>query len=498
MRTHHADGPNFSAAAALIEQLPGPQPRKRDVWRDTAKAMGGYVAEPTTAPAPVVPEVALHRVELVDIDAVKAIDPLLGHGSVVRLAAPWTEPVSLGQGGRELLRLVPADAGQPAGDLPWDVYAMLVEQFGAEPMAPAGEWDAEAEARAGAALVVLPTHDLAQWRGEERARRTMIADELRGSFLVSAEAAARIAGAEPPSKSLWTGQAAARLAEAKREREEVARVAASTAAAVRVEAARDRTVGELHLVAVAVRRERLGVPFPSEPWAGARVLWRSDEEDVYGFRAVPAMHAAAFDADGVRLLDATEIVPRDAAEALDADNAAIEFLRARRSECEDLDFGAVDKHFHAAPPLAEGLARAFAPVILSGRPSSAWRFDWLCELLVRCGDFMLRPDVGCRLLLGELDVAFRKSHPPVRVPAPGALRFDFEQRVVGPRTHKEVAAFVEEELPSRTMLGVVGTRLVQATTRGEFVARGEPLEPPPSETQTQTKTTTTTTKHKGG
>jgi hypothetical protein len=221
-----------------------------------------------------------------------------------------------------------------------------------------------------------------------------------------------------------------------------------------------------------------------ELWGGSlqMMLWQTEDALYLGHRALPGVHAPArWSANGARLLEGHEMVPVDAMPAREPDRAALEFLHAIRVEAA-CNFGAVRELVPTIPPRAHELAKQWAGTLLSPQPTVSWRTDWLSEVLVRCVDFRLRVDVALiNVLLPALDEEFKQAphNAPIRVPSHRALVHNVaDGTLVTPNEFRLVERYGEGDLPSRSMLPSLGARLVDAVTRGHYVAVGESFDPP--------------------
>jgi hypothetical protein len=483
---------NLNKLADIIVAMPVPPPDQpartvRDAWGTSS------AAPPAAPPAtPASPALAHFAMEILDVAAQRARDPILPPQPIVRLDAAWPEAVTVTREGRDLFRLVQTDPDQSALDLSHDVYTDIVDALGDDAMPePRADFIAEGEAWARAALTDLPHGDLAGWRGEPRARMEMVASRLARSYCLPPGEVERIVGIAPPPRGLYpVSQDYDRLAELRRVAEERKRAAAEAAARVQVEIVRDRTFAELGVCVVAVKIGRLAdglVPArasaPShrwraaEAWPGARVVFTTDDEVFYGFRAVPGVSMPRFERDGVRSVDASGIAPASMGEVVEADGAAMQFMADRKREAGE-DFGAVRRLRAEVYPATAAFIAKHAPLLLNPSLGYPHRLTLFAEQVVRIADHALRPDAALRAIGPVLDARFRALHPPIEVPA-GAIVRNLMTGEVAERPKRELPRFVDDELPSKSAVQWLGAALVRATQRGDFVPAGATLEPTP-------------------
>jgi len=489
---------NLNKLADLIVAMPVPPPEKpagsvRDAW-GTANAAAPPAAPPA---APAAPALALFQMEILDVDAMREIDPILPPRPVVRLDAAWTEPVTVTREGHDLFRLTPTDAGQEATSLMGPLYWAIVDALGDDAMPePSSDFIAEGEAWARPALIETPHGALPGWRDEPRAHMEMVASRLVRSWRLPPGEVERIVGIAPPARGLYpVGRDYDRLAELRRAAEERKRATAeAAAAAVQVEI-RDLTFAQMGIAVVAVKIGRLAdglvsarASAPSHqwqtaaPWPGARVLFASDTEVFYGHRVVPGCSLPMFSRDGVRSVDPSTIAPRALGEVVEADAHAMAFLGDRKRENGE-NMGPVrDLQAQVWPAAAELIGKSVR-VLLSPSPMQSHRLQLLAEQLVRTRDCQLRPDAACNAILGhpDLDGRFRALRPPVEIPY-GAIVRSIQTGEQRPLPKREVQSFADHELPSKALLGPLGQALVRAVSIGSYVPAGSKLlaEPWPS------------------
>lgn len=444
----------------------------------------------------------LFVVDVHDFLGVMELDPVFPASAVVRLAAPFLKPVLIQRDGRDLLTITPTDSSQPARDLTLPMYEAILTSAGHDRQGEPRE-DYLEEARAGAerALRDTPRGGLATWEGrrEDVARRTMVADLCAGSFLVPGAVAGQIAGAPPPARTFWSGQDAGKFDEARRRREQADAAAKAVEEAIRVEAARPKSIGEKGIVVIEVKHDRLGVA-ATEPYGGARVLWRNNESTCFGFLCVPAMHMPAFERHGVKSLGPDEVASflqvnaHGIAQPIDASPGDIGFLQARRAEVPGLDFGRIKDFTLEIPEVARELARKWAATIMQPSLLNMWRKPWLCEVLVR--SLRLRPELSLQVILEAADEVFRLGRPPLKIPVGyGGGSGDSRMNACGsdedgnwrplPTTLHD--SFEASELPSNVMGEQIAALLAAAATRGVYVSAGEALTPPPSNPKKRNK-----------
>ena len=130
------------------------------------------------------------RVEVLDADAVFALDPGLEEGQVVRLVCSITEPLTVARDGVEVLRLAPVDKGSAPDvyDVSLAVLDAIVAAIGIEDNGETSELLAE-DARASVRGVLrgLPSTTFALRAKCDEARRRQAADIARAHGLDPAE-----------------------------------------------------------------------------------------------------------------------------------------------------------------------------------------------------------------------------------------------------------------------------------------------------------------------
>jgi len=451
----------------------------KNLWNETAKRTGGAaVHHAPQAPAP--RKVPMMTCEVLEPALWSPVDPL----------QPTVFPDPRWGSGTSTLDVmvgdVVASSFRPTDSAPWDAhlyalsldaYELLVSQHGAEDTGEtSGAFDTEGvaamqEALPPAGMFEHPIHD---WRGSLEVC-TRVAEARGRHHGMSPESVASVTGrAYVPRKSLLATCGRARELEQQRaERDERAKAAEAQAVEIVAEAAREKTVGERRIVVFAVRRDRFGSAAGLEPWYRAPMLWQTEEELFFGFKAVLAVHAMPFARDSIRLLYPHELVPAFASEVNEPGRPELEFLHATRVEA-GLNFGPVTALQTTVPLVALELIAAHAPALMSASPQLFWRTTWIAEVLVR-SELRCRADVALQALLSACDFQFRKGHPPITVPTAGPMVRDFEGNAQ-PRENRTIQTFEESRLPSRELFQSLGAECVRATQAGSYVSVGEPLD----------------------
>ncbi|HEY1696169.1 MAG TPA: hypothetical protein VGG39_28575 [Polyangiaceae bacterium] len=454
--------------------------------------------------------VPMWRCVILDAERWRAVDPL----------QPETFPAWFGRtmpmivivDGTHAARFEPTDAAVPsegAPNLSLSAYELICEQHGTEDTCEIAE--GYERLATSAVREVRPTPEmrgqhLREWRGELEVRERMSEAVLRGHG-VAPDAVGGLLGfgrVYSGRKSLIPTCATARAhderkrlaAEAEKAAEEAARVAA-------VEAARPRTPRELGADIMTVRRGRLGVS--AEPFDGARVIARTETEDVIGWKCVEAMHHPSYHRDGVRSVDRDDpsVLPYLLAtpvgllhaQLTTPGPAEIAWLRERRIEA-GLDFGPMRDFSTTVPDAAREFARRWTRVFHAATHADMWRPDWVTEVLVR-SEWRLRPDLATEVLLealeGEFDlrnpgIVFKNAWSMHRQHDTAGTEFtdmhEGERRAVA-RT-KRIESHRPEDRPSVASRTNVGNMMALAADRGLYVSAGESIAPPAA-TTTKTK-----------
>jgi hypothetical protein len=249
----------------------------------------------------------------------------------------------------------------------------------------------------------------------------MVKDHLVNGFLLIVEAADEIIGepSELPERSLWSGQDAARLAEAARVLAEAEAAAKAKAEVIRLEAERPRTLEEVGIDAVEVPKDRPGDP---APWKGGTQLWPTEKGLVFGFRPLLALHLPTYSGDGLRVLAASEVVPPSCAAIPEATPSALAFARwmAARYSKDPLDLGPVgaDRWTTEGLPRIRELAALFAPVFLNATLAHLW--DHYCQVLVRA--LLGYPPQVERIIAFAMRGEEIRRNPPFKIPSRFAER----------------------------------------------------------------------------
>jgi hypothetical protein len=490
---------NLNLLADLIVAMPVPQPEK-----PAGTVRGAWGTASAAAPPAARELLPMMACEVLSRELWGPVDPL----------QPDTFPdAAWGSGGTAPLDVVvdgvvaarftrteSAARSSDAYELAVDAYVLLCEQHGTEDSGESAEgaWDAEGaaamrEVLPPAAMLLHPMHD---YRGSLEVR-LRIAEARGRDHGMSAEAIGAVTGREYIArKSLIPICGRAKeLEEQRRDREtKAAEGAKAAAAAAQIEIARDRTFAELRIAVVAVKIGRLADGLTtaqvfarthqwrtSEPWAGAAVLFATDDEVYYGHRVVPGCAMPKFSRDGVRSIDPSEIAPRSMmGEVVDASPAAMLFIHERKVEAGE-NLGPVGRMQAEVWPAAHALIAKSVRVLLSPSPAHVHRMVLLAEQLVRTRDCQLRPDVALSAILGhpDLDGEFRRLRPSVEIPHGSLVRSIQTGELTGPLPTRSVQSFADHELPSRVLLGPLGQALVRACSIGSYVPVGAPLEPEP-------------------
>ena len=378
-------------------------------------AIINHAAPPRPAPPSPPP---CYTATILDEAKARQIDPLFP--SVFPLWAAGTSPLEIGGGA---VRIEPVDQGTPiVGDLSIDAYECLIKEHGAADTGDvSGEWDDD-----GARAVREAVHDSAMrgqqlrvWRGEVESRIRQ-AEAIGRWFGMSPAAIAAVTGRPYiPRASMLPTCDRARDLTAKREASELAaRQEAEQAAALAREAARPRTLMELGIEAVAVRRDRVVVA--PEPFAGAALLWSTDVEHVYGWRHLLGLELPAGEVDGIRVLGRDELAPPTCRPVPEPTLAAVGFAMSLRARLGAFSTGPVLEFTDAALDAGRALAAASVRYLIASPTADYWRAGYLVRVLVR--RMQIRPDVAVHVLLEAADREHTRRNPPVRLPTIHAQR----------------------------------------------------------------------------
>jgi hypothetical protein len=269
-------------------------------------------------------------------------------------------------------------------DLTATIYAAVLEHAGHDVDAGEGDgrWAEEAEQWARACLAAAPRDPFEPMTRRAQTYRQSILDRLVRSFELLDVTARSIVGpsVELPARSLWSGEDRQRLVtlEAARLANE-ARAKASKEAAV-VEVQRPKTVGELGLEVIAVRRDRLAKS--PEPFDGAVRIGETRDELFFGFRRLLALDLPSYAGDGLRVLGSTDVLPFPVPVVPNITSQALHFVRfMRRQHGQGLELGAIARWSLDGIDRAKAIAAEYAPTLFV--PRLAFMSSYVMELLVR-------------------------------------------------------------------------------------------------------------------
>lgn len=361
----------------------------------------------------------LFRVDVINAEAVFGLDPLLASGDVLQLVANFTEPLTVEIDGEPAFTLTPTDAGQPAKTPSLDVLEAIIASAGVDDDGEEStEWEDLAIAAMRAVLSKSTKGPMAEFRGETAAIRIMAASAAR-SYGAAPDLISKNGAAYTPRRLLLPPMHhATRLAERARRAAEDADRAEAEFAAAQVEARRPRSLADLGLDGVVVRKGRLAATSEA-PFYGAVPIYESATEAFYAWRRFPGLTLPTFDDGGVRSMVRDEpLPPFNRVFASEPSNWAAGFIQDVRARYGKHDTGPVprDRFTNA------GIGRA--------REFLATRGDWLLidvasmargfrqrlamECLVR--GFCLRPDIAALLAIGVRDGAHGAAFPSARFP----------------------------------------------------------------------------------
>ena len=374
----------------------------------------------------------VYRVEIHDGVPCLALDPML-----LAIVPIWASPAValaiLGSDGSPLFTLTPVEAGTPpTGDLSLAAYELVTSQHGHDD--DTGEtsdhWVLEGHEAMAAALEGLESlgSGLKGWRGEPESRLRQVEAIGRWYGLTPARIAEITGRPFVARKSLLPTCGMARQLDAQRADHVVAqRQAAVATESARVEALRPRTLAELGVEGICVRRDRVATDAlanphngDAPPWFGAFPLFVSNAEVWWGWKSVAGLELPAFDEHGARSLRGDLLVPPGMREPVELTAPAFAFLRALRQRFGvGLDFGPVASFIE---PTVEVLARAKAIARRHVRafsdvpPMTIIHVQRIAaDLIVR--GLLIDPIAATVVLYSEMDLEWEKRTPQQFIPA---------------------------------------------------------------------------------
>jgi hypothetical protein len=348
----------------------------------------------------------------------------IGQGTVVMLDCDIRESCAInGKDSEEPVMIMPGPATATSVYASRSIYNMVLERLGtvASDAPRTDRWRDAGETWATECMLSAPRDAFEEFTGTRAAFLSMVKDRLLNSFLLPVETADEIIGepSELPAKTLWVGQDADRLAEAERLRDEQMKAAEAAAAIVHVDVARPKTVAELGASIVSVQRDR-PAKVDLSPWAGAALLWSTNEELFYGYRTPLALPLPVYTSDTFRVLATGASVPTSVVALPEISPAGLAWTRWMIAKhATDTYLGPID----SARWSDSGLARAkeicaeHAPTFLNARLAYLW--GHLCEVLIR-GLLVYPPQAELFIRSAVREEEIRRS-PPLMVPvnAPG-------------------------------------------------------------------------------
>jgi len=358
------------------------------------------------------PDPPLARLDVIDAQAMNLYDRL-----PPKLAPVWwdaAEAKDIVVDGATIARVAPTDRGQKVKyDLAPEVLELLCAQHGYDDDgATSDAWVAAGDRAVRAVLEAAPAPpapgevSLRAWRGE-RDSRLRQAEAVGRFYGLAPEAIERITGRKyvPRKHLLPTCGAIAGLEEKRKAEAEAAAREAEAVEAVRVEAGRPKTAGEmgLEVIEVDVRARAFGALL-EPPYKNAWPLGVRDGLTFWGFKQVAGYELPVVRAEGIRVFDRSEVVNHLGApmpEASYFDCAFAITLRAQRGT--GYDFGPIsrDRFGERGMPLAEELVRKYAGALQNPQGPLGWRSHWLLQFLVR--GLLLRPDIAAALCIRSRD-----------------------------------------------------------------------------------------------
>jgi hypothetical protein len=432
-------------------------------------------------------------------DVVVKLDPLVRTGSVIRLVAPFTEPVTVNVDGAPAFTLTPTDRGQPAIEPTLALYEAILDSAGVKDNGETTDaFVAEAIAAMRAVLKDPPRAPLSLYR-EENLSRIRQAHSVGRSYGLTPNVIAEITGyvftkgklLVPPMRD------AKRLADAARAAAKEAEKQAAAFAVAEAERTRARTVGELGLDGVVVRRNRLASASEA-PWSTATPAW--EDGGLFVVYAWPKLHGLAlplFEDDGVRSLRPEEHVPSGARPAKEVPHLAIAFIREVRSRHgKGLDMGAIPRsrftleHIDRARELLSTRGHWFLYGPLTTH--LAWKAPFLMEALTR--GLLLPVETSAELAITARDAAHAEQNPDIVFETDQSIAARKVEAMYPPddewQTGAGGATFKTEPRPKfdrhvphparlpapDIMSDFLSTLAVKAAAGGNFVSAGELLE----------------------